>query len=74
MTFLYFCAYMNIESRRGCKDLITILEKSVISFYNICVDQFLSHWVLNKYMRLFFGFLTVVIASFHLVIKLESIE
>ena len=80
---------MNIESRRECKDLMTILEKSVICFIT-CSDEhelkhhlfgfklfilncleidllctykgqqlscrlleFVSHWILNKYMRLF---------------------
>ena len=30
---------MNIESRKGCKDLIRILEKSIICFMT-CVDHF----------------------------------
>ena len=36
--------------------------------------EFVSNWVLNKYVRLFVGFVTVIITRFQLVIKLDSIE
>ena len=36
--------------------------------------EFVSNWVLNKYVRLFVGFVTVIITGFQLVIKLDSIE
>ena len=36
--------------------------------------EFVFYWLLNKYVRLFVGFVTVLRAQFHLVIKVESIE
>ena len=35
------------------------------------IQTFVCYWLLNKYMKLFVGFVTMIRAQFHLVIKLD---